>query len=104
MNDQPSMVSVQIMNTEYHLSCLPAEREGLLEAGRYLEQKLQEVRDSGKVLSTERMAVIVALNITYDYLRLKTETAQMEHFTASQLQQLLRKVETALSKSAEMEL
>ena len=104
MNDQASMVSVQIMNTEYHLSCLPAEREGLLQAGHYLDQKLQEVRESGKVLNTERMAVMVALNITYDYLKLKTETAQMDHFTAGQLQQLLRKIESALSKSAEMDL
>lgn len=102
MNDQIVPVCVQIMNTEYRLSCPPQEREILLEAGRYLEEQLQSIREGGKVLGSERIVVMAALNIAYDYLKLKQGAAQADQFVNGQLEELLAKVETALSKSAEI--
>jgi cell division protein ZapA len=102
MNDQLVSVCVQIMNTEYRFSCPPQEREILLEASRYLEERLHAIRAGGKVLSSERIVVMAALNIAYDYLKLRQETAQTDQFVNGQLEELLAKVETALSKSPEM--
>jgi cell division protein ZapA len=52
-------------------SAWPARRtsgRGLLQAVSYLDRKMREIRDGGKVIGLERIAIMAALNITHDYL------------------------------------
>lgn len=103
MSNQSSTVDVQIMNTEYRVSCPASEREALQDAANQLNDQLQEIRGTSKLLSPERVAVMAALNMTYEYLKLKKEILEMNHFAAEQLQEMLRKVEAALSKSPDLQ-
>jgi len=61
-------LDVTIMGREFRINCPANEREGLLEAVTYLDRKMREIRDSGKVAGAERIAVMAALNIAHDYL------------------------------------
>lgn len=61
-------LDVSIMGREYRLACPEAERERLLQSAALLDRKMREVRDSGKVIGVERIAVMAALNITHDYI------------------------------------
>lgn len=61
-------LDVAIMGREFRVSCPEEEREGLLAAVSYLDRKMREIRDTGKVIGLERIAIMAALNITYDYL------------------------------------
>lgn len=61
-------LDVTIMGREFRVSCPPKERDSLLQAVGYLDRKMREIRDSGKVIGVERIAIMAALNIAHDYL------------------------------------
>jgi len=60
--------SVSILGREYRLSCPPEEKGALLAAVDYVDRKMQEVKSSGKVMSSDRIAVFAALNIASELL------------------------------------
>ncbi|MCF8186694.1 MAG: cell division protein ZapA, partial [Sulfuritalea sp.] len=50
-------VEVNIMGREFTIACPPEEREGLLSAVAYLDKKMCDIRDSGKIVGVERIAM-----------------------------------------------
>lgn len=65
-------IDVQILGREFTVSCTDEEREGLMEAVSYLDKKMRDIRDSGKVAGLERIAIMAALNISHEVLNTKT--------------------------------
>ena len=56
-------LDVTIMGREFRVSCSDEDREGLLQAVAYLNKKMREIRDSGKVLGSERITGMAASSI-----------------------------------------
>ena len=52
----PTTVRLRILDNDYQVACPPEEQEGLLKAGRYLDDKMRAIRSSGNVIGTERIA------------------------------------------------
>lgn len=73
MGNEAKAFDVSIMGREFKVSCTEEERPDLLRAVEYLDRKMCEIRDSGKVAGSERIAVMAALNITHELL--KTQVA-----------------------------
>ena len=65
-------VDVQIMGREFTVSCTDEERQGLMDAVDYLEKKMRDIRDSGKVVGVERIAMMAALNLSHEVLNTKS--------------------------------
>lgn len=61
-------VDVNIMGREFKISCSEEEREGLITAVNYLDNKMREIRDTGKVIGVERIAMMAALNLSHELL------------------------------------
>jgi len=59
-------LSVTILGREYRLACRPNERDELLACAEYVDRKMTQVRDGGKVLGADRIAVLVALQIAQE--------------------------------------
>lgn len=68
MTDKGRSLDVSIMGRSYKVTCADEEREALLQAVAYLDQKMNEIKSSGRVGSIERIAVMAALNITHEFL------------------------------------
>ena len=68
--DIKTAVSLSILGKEYLIGCTAEEREDLALSADYLNKKLEEQRRIGKVIGNEKTAIITALNITSDYLKL----------------------------------
>jgi len=98
MTTDASRVSVRILEKEYHVACPAEERAALLDSAEYLNRKMREIRDSGKVVGLDRIAVLAALNITNDLLlsRGRDEGADMD--LAARLKTLRERVESALTR------
>ncbi len=96
-------VSVTILDKEYLVSCPPDERDALLASARYLDQKMREIRDSGKVIGADRIAVMAALNIAHELLARDSEQSQMSETLAQRLRRLQEKIEGALFQSQQLE-
>ena len=61
-------VDVTILGRIFTVSCTDGERQGLMDAVDYLDKKMHEIRDSGKVIGVERIAVMTALNLSHEIL------------------------------------
>lgn len=67
-NQASASLDVAIMGREFRVSCPESERESLLQAVSFLDKRMREIRDGGKVIGIERIAIMAALNIAHDYL------------------------------------
>jgi cell division protein ZapA len=65
-------VDVSIMGREFSIACPESEREALLAAVSYLDKKMCDIRDAGKVVGNERIAMMAALNLAHELLSVKT--------------------------------
>jgi cell division protein ZapA len=65
-------VDVSILGREFTVSCTDEERQGLMDAVAYLDSKMHEIRDSGKVVGIERIAIMTALNLSHELLNTKS--------------------------------
>lgn len=65
-------VDVSIMGREFRVSCTDDEYEALMSAVSYLDRKMREIRDGGKVIGVERIAIMAALNIAHELLTTRT--------------------------------
>ncbi len=65
---QQVAVTIRILDREFQIGCPPSEKAALLASAKYLNQQMQEVRDSG-VMGAERIAILAALNISRELLQ-----------------------------------
>lgn len=88
-------VRVRILDKEYQIACQPDERASLLEAAEYLDRRMRELRGRGSVIGSDRLAVITALNLSNELLRLRG--VESEHAALGErLAELQQRVASAL--------
>ena len=71
MPDSPKTIDISILGRSYKVACEDEQRESLLAAAAYLDGKMSDIRRSGKVSGTDRIAVMAALNIAHELLSTK---------------------------------
>lgn len=94
------VVTVRILDREYQVVCAPGERRGLMEAALYLDAQMREVRESGKLSSVEKIAVMCALNFTDELLKLRQQSADRGEQVDQRILDLARRLETDASSAA----
>jgi len=103
-DERISRVSVRLLDRQYEVACPVEERSDLLDSAEYLDAKMREVRDSGKVVGLDRIAVISALNIANELIKLKQQGPTLDGDVGSRLRLLRERVESALATGQQLEL
>jgi len=65
-------LTVTILGREYRVACRPQERDELLACAQYVDRKMVSVRDGGKVLGADRIAVLVALQLAQELFGMRS--------------------------------
>ena len=104
MAETSKTISLNILEREYRVNCPAGAEEELREAGRYLNDKMSEIKqassNAGKVLGTDLIAVIAALNIAHQLL-----SAEGEHSGAGKdISRLCDRIDQVLSQESQLEL
>jgi len=68
MSKEPDAVTVQILDKEYLVACPEGEQEALVASAKYLNHKMLNIRESGKVVGIDRIAVMTALNLAHEVI------------------------------------
>ena len=68
MSKEPSTVKVNILDKEYLVACPEEEQDALLASAKYLNEKMRDIRESGKVVGIDRIAVMTALNLAHEVI------------------------------------
>lgn len=104
MSEQPARVSVRILEKEYFVSCGHEERADLLDSAEYLNGKMREIRDSGKVVGLDRIAVMAALNLANELLKSRGRGESIASDLGMRLRRLNDRVEAALARGTQLEI
>ena len=94
MSAEPKGLQINVMGREFRVACPEGEQKGLLEAVDYLNKKMGEIRDNGKVIGLERIAIMAALNIAHELLATK-----VGGFDIAELKRRMESMETMLDRA-----
>jgi len=94
MNSDSKGLQINVMGREFRVACPEEEQKGLLVAVDYLNRKMTEIRDHGKVIGIERIAIMAALNIAHELLATK-----VGGFDLAELKRRMNHMETALDRA-----
>ena len=98
MKTSAAAISVSILGKDFMVACTEEERPGLIAAAKYLDSKMEEIHNTGRVLGAERCAVIAALNITHELLQCQNKGVPPQ--IGKHIQALQTKIEAALRDGA----
>ena len=87
-------MQISIMGREFRVACTPDEQKALLEAVDYLNRKMQEIKDQGKITGLDRIAIMAALNIAHEFL-----TMRLGDFDVSEFKRRIAGIETTLDQA-----
>ena len=96
----PATVRVRILEIDYQIACPPDEKERLLSAARYMDDKMRAIKAGGNVIGVDRVAVMAGLNIAHELLN-NSALSQTDEAT---LQRLTDKITHALGNQSQLEL
>ncbi|MSQ69419.1 MAG: cell division protein ZapA [Gammaproteobacteria bacterium] len=100
MTSAAKPLTLTIMDKDYLVGCVENEREALLASVEFLNGKLREQRDSGKVIGSERVAVMAALNIAHEYLDYRSTHTAATTGLGEGLNRIQQKIDAALARGA----
>ena len=94
MSESKSL-QITVMGRDFRVACAEDEQAGLLQAVDYLNKKMLEIRDSGKVIGLERIAIMAALNISHELLAVKVGGG----FDMAELKRRMNSMETVIDQA-----
>ncbi|MES2561375.1 MAG: cell division protein ZapA [Pseudomonadota bacterium] len=92
---EATSLQITIMGRDFRVACPAEEQAGLLEAVDYLNQKMLDIRDAGKVIGLERIAIMAALNISHEFLTTKVG----DGFDIGDLKRRMNRMETVIDQA-----
>ena len=97
-------ISISILDKDYKVACPPGEQSALLESAKFLDSKMREVRDSGSIIGSERIAVITALNMANDLLKSGNVDRELGRELPPRLKDLENKISRVLEQAKQLEI
>jgi len=94
--------SVTILDKEYLIACSDEERDLLNDAASLLNERMHEVKTSGKIIGSERIAVLAALNIAHEMLAYKNENKDYTSNVDGVVRRIQDKIDDALMKGGQL--
>jgi cell division protein ZapA len=73
MSKEAPGMDVSILGRQFRVACTEDEKQELQKAVGYLDAKMREIRDGGKVIGVERIAIMAALNMAHELLSVRVD-------------------------------
>jgi len=103
MKETNAQVSVRILDKEYQVACPASERTDLLDSAEVLNKKMREIRDGGRIVGIDRIAVMAALNMANDLLHAHERDKTLEGDISSRLKLISDRVESVLGNTQQLD-
>ena len=106
----PNTITVNILDKEYQVACPEEQQAELIVSAKYLDKQMRTIRDTGKVIGLERIAVMAALNISYELLQASEQDGEAtqldltDNVSEDTFGKLNRKIDDALYQLRQLEI
>jgi len=94
-SNEPAIV--RILEREYRVMCAPDQRRELMESALFLDNQMREIRDSGRISSIDKIAVMSALNLAEEVLKLRKQLKEREERVDVRVRQMAMELDRSLS-------
>ena len=91
-------ISVDILDREYQFACKPAEREALRAAAVFLDERMRSIKNAGRLMALERIAVMTALNLSDELLKLQKTEKHRQDNVDNRIRMLVNELDDALDE------
>jgi cell division protein ZapA len=89
-------IAVKILSKEFKVACPEGSEDELQEAALYLDHKMRDIRNNGRVIGIERIAIMAALNLAHELLAYRRQKETYVQAVTEQIERLQNKIDEAL--------
>lgn len=100
-SSKSTSLNVRILDKDYQVNSPANAQQALLNSAHLLDERMRDIRSSGRVIGTERIAVMAALNIAYELLQVRGGTDQGDMLTQERVQDIRERIDATLERAAE---
>jgi cell division protein ZapA len=97
-------VEANILGRTFRIGCTPEEEAQVREAVDYLDAKMREIRDSGKVVGLDRVAVMAALNLANELIRTQGQDEELKNIVGLRIRAMREQLDSALGPAKQLSL
>ena len=97
-------VTVKILEKEYNVACPLDDKASLLASAELLNGKMREIRDSGKVVGLDRVAVMAALNLANELLKSQGQDEELKNIVGLRIRAMREQLDSALGPAKQLTL
>ncbi|HET8696639.1 MAG TPA: cell division protein ZapA [Gammaproteobacteria bacterium] len=97
-------VTIRILEKEYHVACPAEEKPALVASAELLNAKMREIRDSGKVVGLDRVAVMAALNLANELLKAQGQDEELKNIVGLRIRAMREHLDSALGPAKQLSL
>lgn len=100
--DEGHVISVKILDRNYQIKCPPDQTHELQESASYVNEQMKKIQRTTNINSTDRVAIVTALNISHELLQLKKQKNNYIDIMNQRIQELQRRIENFLASTEEV--
>ena len=104
MTETVAHVTIRILEKDYHVACPAEEKAALLDSAELLNNKMREIRDSGKVVGLDRVAVMAALNLANELIRAQGQDEELKNIVGLRIRSMREHLDSALGPAKQLTL
>jgi cell division protein ZapA len=99
-----SPVTVSILGKEYQVACPANEEDALIASAKMVHKNMEKIRNTGKIVGLDRIAVIAALNLAHELITIQSnQGGDLDEINKSILQ-MKDRVSDFLDETRQLEL
>jgi len=98
-----STLTVNILDREFRVNCPESEQQHLVESATSLDQRMREIRDTGRVIGVDRIAIMAALNLASELLSSENENSGSIDKVNQSIERMQEKIQQSLNETQELD-
>lgn len=98
MSESTQAFTVKILDKEYKVGCPKGEQAALITSAKEVDSRMRKIRQSGKVLSSDRVAVMVALNLAHELVNTRSQVENIDDDVFDRLDNLQEQIAETLKR------
>lgn len=97
-------VTVNILGKEYQVACPENEQAALIASAQMLHQNMEKIRNTGKIVGLDRIAVMAALNLAHELITIQSNQGTGNDEVNKSILQMKDRVSSFLEETRQLEL
>lgn len=99
---ESSALTVNILDREFRVNCEASEQQNLIDSATSLDKRMREIRDTGRVIGVDRIAIMAALNLASELLSTEGSSSDVIETVNQSIDRMQEKIEQSLNETEEL--